>query len=240
MKKKIFSTLFCTCIVAALLLAASACAGDTGNVQTTPAAVVPTQTPVPTSPVQPTEVPTEVPTQMPTEVPTPAPTPKIEIISEESVTVQFFNETAVAIKKPQMLTESIAIQFYATAPFDSLQLTCPSWSDAVGTLIFDLYKWEGSYRHMFTNTAATQEFANYPDNNENVMTFSELPAGEYVLYLTSPDPSEAVGCYLADEPDEGIAIYLDDVFQEGQSVTYFSVHYTKTPDIQQGAVHPEG
>lgn len=121
------------------------------------------KTPSPAPTEQPTPPPTQdAATQAPTERPSPAATPKVEIVSEDPVTAALYREEAAAIKSAQMLSESIAIQFYATAPFNSLQLTCPSWSNSIGTLVFDLYKWEGSFQDSFNTTLATQEFENYP------------------------------------------------------------------------------
>lgn len=128
-----------------------------------------TKTPSPAPTEQPTPPPTQdAATQAPTERPSPAATPKVEIVSEDPVTAALYSEEAAAIKSAQMLSESIAIQFYATAPFNSLQLTCPSWSNSIGTLVFDLYKWEGSFQDSnSTPRWLRRNLENYPDNNNN-------------------------------------------------------------------------
>ncbi len=234
MRKKGMIICLLLCAALTILLVFSACGEEKQNDPSPTSAVGASSSP------QVTKTPDrskETPEQAPTKEPTPAaPTPEVEIVSQDPVAADFFNDAVLAARYAHSVGSSIAIQFYATAPFDSLELTCPSWSDSIGTIVFDLYPWKGSYDGSLGEAAATQEFVDYPDNAVNVMTLEELPAGEYILYLSSPDPTELVGCYLANEIYDSVAVYADDIFMDTVSVAYFTVHYTKTPSVLQGPV----
>lgn len=235
MKNRLNIKAFITMLLVATALVSVLCACDSIREPTPIVTIKPTEHAI----AVPTPIPTLAPTTEPTLPPTQAPTPTpVEIVSDEPITVNFFPPSST--QTAQMLNMSIAIQFHATAPFNEITLTCPSWADSIGTLDFDLYKWIGNYDDSVEGTAvASQTFENYPDNADNKMQFEELPAGEYILYLSTPNSGEGVGVWTIPTEYDKVAVYLEDVYFEEFAINHFKVSYTKTPAVLQGDITPE-
>ncbi len=169
-------------------------------------------------------------------------------IASEAATEYAFQTTGTT-NEHRMLTESIAVQFFATVAFDGLALSCPTYSDEVGTLEFSLYPWKGTYQDTISadnQPVATAEFVNYKDNDRLKMTFGTLPDGEYLLYLTSPDPSEQVGVWgkvgLSGESET--RLYLDDEVEGNWAANPcalpLEISYKKTPNVLAGPLSDSG
>lgn len=227
---KRLSLLLAVLMVAATLFILTSCNNSNATIKPT-ATISPTETALP-----PTLAPTTVPTQEPTLAPTPTP---VDIVSNNPKTVNFFPSSSTQLA--QQLSYSLAIQFHATAPLNGLEITCPSWGDSNGTLVFDLYAWAGDFDSTLEKwPVATQEFVNYSDNANNKMTFDELPAGEYLLYITSPDPNQGVGIWTIETEDyEYVALYIEDVYFSNFVPNHFRVFYTKTPAVLHGNITVE-
>lgn len=166
--------------------------------------------------------------------PTAAPTAKpIKIISDQPKTVCLSpnSPSQIAIQ----LRSSIAIQFCAAAPFNGIDLLCPSWGDAIGTLDFNVCAWKGNYIDTVeSKPLAAFSHKNYEDNALLESTFDELPAGEYLLYITSPEPSEGVGIWAMEYEKGPNIVWENDFGKINCSAKLFNVHYTKTPEIDYG------
>lgn len=118
-------------------------------------------------------------------------------------------------------------RFYATAPFDSLALSCPSWNDNIGTLTISLYRWDTNY------TASTQAkplvsetFVDYNDNATLTLSFDECPAGEYIVVLSGG--KDGVGVWMFSQSKTGTYIYTGGI--ETSGVFTMWIGYTCTPD----------
>lgn len=194
----------------------------------------PTEGPTAEATVQATKAPTPEPTEKP------EPTPKGDhtggIASENPLVALLYdraNEDS-SKREPYFMTDApIAIQFYATTSFDGLNILCHSLSDSIGTIEFTLYEWLYTYDESLKHdSVASQSFENYDDNSNLKMVLEEaLPDGEYLLVLTTPDPSEGVGVwYSNDEPYPGQQVYFDDMYYDTTSVIFFKIYYTNTPN----------
>lgn len=191
---------------------------------------------------------TDVPTQAPTEKP---PVATIEPGKEtyaggiaDEAALQYAFQIPEGTSQHRMLNESLAIQFFATVAFDGLAISCPSYSDDIGTLVFTLYAWQGTYEDTIAPSnkpVAAAEFENYEDNALNQMTFEALPDGEYLLYLTTPDAAEQVGIWAMTNSAEKseTRLYADDMIDEGFACGP-TISYVKTPKVKAGPLSDSG
>lgn len=231
-------------VLTAALLMFSACTknSDDDNKPTAPAATEtagttagtkePTASPEQTPAEQATPTAEATPTEKPT--PTPAPSP-IEIVSDEPKSVRCVPSSS-AQQADMQLSDSIAIQFFATAPLCGVEVICPSYSDSVGTIKFELFAWQGSYEDTIAGEAlASKTFEDFSDNAYNKIE-CDLPAGEYILYMTTPDASQGVGIWTLPEEYDYSALYQNDSWIEGRSANHVTLFYSKTPATLQQKV----
>ncbi|MBE7067008.1 MAG: hypothetical protein E7385_05590 [Ruminococcaceae bacterium] len=234
MKKRSKFIVIFLVLILGVIVALSACGDDNSNPK-------PTANPTanPTAALDPTIEPTAVitPTPSPTQEPTPRPepTPKGDhsggIISEDPVEALLF-ETGDHLA--YSLTDyPMAIQFYATTSFDGLKLSCHNGNNNIGTVVFSLYEWQYTYEETIEQSEPieTVTFENYGDNHSLHMQFSQVREdGEYLLVVTTPDPSEGVGVwYLPSTPHDAQHVFFEDLYNDYASVEYFILCYTKTP-----------
>jgi hypothetical protein len=197
-----------------------------------------------------TEVPsTDEPTPEPTEAPTPEPVATVEPgketyaegIKDENKGVRYTFRPSTGEANHIMIQESLSTQFFATTTFNKLEVECPSYSDDIGTIVMELYPWMGSYDLTLDKEnnppIVTKEFVNYPDNALLAIELEEaLLDGEYLLHLTTPDPSEQVGVWANyDAEDLVCRTYIDGVEKEGCGFGPI-VYYTKTPNKLYGPI----
>lgn len=119
-------------------------------------------------------------------------------------------------------------RFSATALFDSLSVSCPSYSDNTGSLTFSLYRWQTNY--VMTTAAAPVAKETYVDFNDNAtltLSFDKYEAGEYILILS--EGTGGVGVWMFSESKTGTYIYSGGLELSG--VFTMTVNYTYTPDI---------
>lgn len=119
-------------------------------------------------------------------------------------------------------------RFYAAAPFDSVSVSCPSYSDNIGSLTFSLYRWDTDYIvSTGENPVASETFVDFNDNATLSLSFAECGMGEYILVLS--EGSGGVGVWMFSESKSGTFIYSGGLELNG--VFTMSVSYTYTPDI---------
>lgn len=224
---------------------ASPTAAATGDVNTGSPEPTPNETQKIT--LAPTENVTSAPT---TEVPKPMPTiePGKEtyaggILSDNALDYMF--QTTGKTSTHRMLIESIAVQFFATAAFTEVSISCPSYNDNIGTMQFDLYAWQGSYEATLAEgnePVASTVIVNYMDNAMNKLTLeTALPDGEYLIYMTSPHAEEKVGIWafkdLEGTPET--RLYKDDLEDIGFAAE-LHIKYAKTPNVKAGPLQASG
>jgi len=103
-----------------------------------------------------------------------------------------------ATRTADQIQTSAAAQFKSTVPFSGIALTSASWNNNLGSLRFSLYKWQESYNKTLEGTpVATEDFINFADNATLRFLFSEVEAGEYLIYMEniSDNTAEAVGSW---------------------------------------------
>ena len=121
----------------------------------------------------------------------------------------------------------VSCRFKATADFDSLILSCPSYSDNVGSLTFSLYKWQDGYKTTVASTpVAVNTYRDFKDNANLTFSFSKMPAGEYLLALSNGE--KGVGIWAFSESKTGTFLYADGTESDG--VFTMTVHYLYTPN----------
>lgn len=187
-----------------------------------------------------TAVPTEAPTPTvapdPTEVPTPKPT--IEpgkhtyadgILNDNQLDLYYCDKNAE--NGVIQIQDSLAIQIFPTTEFKALYISCPSLNDNKGTLIFEIFQWMGSYESTLKGTPIfEQTFEDYADN-ALIMLQGEQPFvdGEYIIYISTPDPENGVGVWTKLSDFAGQRVYVDDEIVEGVNVSV-QIRYVNTPN----------
>lgn len=200
-----------------------------------------------------TEKPTEKPaTAEPTAEPTPSPTkepvqtvePGKETyaggIKDETKGVRYSFRPTNGKEDHRMISESLAAQFFATTAFSKIEVACPSYSDNEGTIVMELFKWQGTYEATIDREAnppvASIEHVDYTDNAMLALEFDPLPDGEYLLYLSTPDPAKQVGVWgNYDATNLWARAYADDEVWEGGGFGPI-IYYTKTPNNMYGPI----
>ena len=92
--------------------------------------------------------------------------------------------------------DSMAVRFCPTVDFSDVEIRCSSWGDTVGTLVFDLYLWQGDYG----STVASAPVDSYTLTGFKGSTVYNVfdgsyAQGEYLIEITTPAPDEGVGIY---------------------------------------------
>jgi len=119
------------------------------------------------------------------------------------------------------------MRFCATAPFDSLSASCPSYSDNVGSLTFSLYKWEKDYDTTLKGQQlAGVTFKDFGDNETLTMDIAEQQPGEYLFLLS--DGSGGVGIWKFGDAPSGTYLYERGLESQGCFTAW--VNYTYTPE----------
>ncbi len=150
-----------------------------------------------------------------------------EILSDKEILADTYNASGNKEPVPILSGQSVGYQFYATAPFDSMSICCPSWSNNIGNIRFSLYRWEGSYEKTIAGEAlGTTKHINFNDNAVLQFNFSEQEAGEYLVLLH--DTSEIVGVWNYLTNVSGGIVYKNGVQSSGELQA--TIHYTQTPE----------
>lgn len=137
----------------------------------------------------------------------------------------------------------IALQFYATAPFDGIGFHSPTWTSTENYFVdYYLYKWTESYYDTLDGKPVVTDY--YEDWKDGIcveMRFDELPDGEYLLVAQygSNEPLDNSGVWYIGEEYPGTRSYLDDeIFYDASICT--TIFYTKTPQNIYGPLSDSG
>lgn len=96
-------------------------------------------------------------------------------------------------------------RFYAAAPFDAVSVSCPSYSDNIGSLTFSLYRWDGNYiATRLAPAVAAETYVDFNDNATLTMSFDECGTGEYLLLLSGG--TGGVGVWMFSRSESGTYI----------------------------------
>ena len=123
--------------------------------------------------------------------------------------------------------ENLGFRFHPGAPFNALDVCCPSWSNNIGSLRFSLYRWTGDFDDSIGNEPlATELFVDFADNADLHFSFPQQDAGEYLLVLH--DAVETVGVWGFRSNISGGRIYYDGL--EGDGEFQATIRCTMTPE----------
>jgi len=106
--------------------------------------------------------------------------------------------------------KSIGVKFTADFIITGISLSCPSWSDDIGTMVFKIYSWDTDYETTTSKDPVfvdTETFVDYPDNSMmEVMFGDEIPAGTYLWELS--EGKDGVGVWASKtHGSEGLVFY---------------------------------
>lgn len=83
--------------------------------------------------------------------------------------------------------QSIGAKFTAEFTMTSIELSCPSWSDDIGSMVFRLYKWDSDYAATVAGTPVLADYetlVDYPDNAMMEVEFgADIEPGTYLWEL---------------------------------------------------------
>lgn len=118
---------------------------------------------------------------------------------------------------------SIGMYFKTNMTLFSISFECPSWSDDIGQMTLDIYKWDTDYATTLAGTpilTETEHFTDYADNDtvEVLLPENVFAPGEY-LYIFR-DGRDGVGMWKSVESVEGIQSYFKGEPVSGVYKTY--------------------
>lgn len=111
---------------------------------------------------------------------------------------------------PVRITENdtAGMRFRAETEFYALQVCCPSYGNAVGSLTFTLYPWKETVEKSREGTPiATETFTDFADNAQLTLSFSPQKPGEY--YWELRNGTEMVGVWKCPETAKNVSAFLN-------------------------------
>ncbi len=138
--------------------------------------------------------------------------------------------------------ELIASQFSISADAKFVGVGCPSWSDNIGEMTFNLYKFDKDYATTVKSTPiATNKFENYTDNYYLGFAFTSdkpLKAGEYLIEISEAydDSGTGVGVW-AQKKYAGQNLYEDGIYNADLSLR-MHIEFINAPETPYGQLTP--
>ena len=121
--------------------------------------------------------------------------------------------------------EDIGGQFAATAPIESIEFCCPTWTSSTGAMTISLYKWDIDYETTKKSPPAISErYIDYPDNAWLKLE-CDIDAGEYLFVLS--DGENTVGIWKSNTTNENVISYAGGIYTEGAYMA--RLNYKNTP-----------
>ena len=123
--------------------------------------------------------------------------------------------------------DTAGMRFKSNSPFSAVDVTCPSWSNNIGNLTLELYKWQFSYFITVANTPiAEKTYVNFSDNERLLLTFENQEPGEYFWRLS--DGTEVVGVWKYIDSHDSATSFFNGAEVSGnyESRIYDTVHST--------------
>jgi len=115
--------------------------------------------------------------------------------------------------------------FVATAPIESMEFCCPTWTNTTGAITISLYKWNSDYETTKKSSpAASEKYIDFPDNAWLKLECG-VEAGEYLFVLS--DGENTVGIWKSNTGNKNIISYIGGVLTEGAYMV--RLNYKNTP-----------
>lgn len=114
---------------------------------------------------------------------------------------------------------SIGAKFTAEFIMTDMWISCPSWSDNVGSMVFKIYKWDTDYDTTVAGTPVlvdTETFVDYDDNATVELVFDpEIEPGTYLWELSEGKGGVGLWAFKT-HGQEGLEFYKNKVlFTDG-------------------------
>ena len=111
---------------------------------------------------------------------------------------------AVRIKEGENAGERFSVKL----PIHRISVSCPSYSNSIGTLRLSLYAWAGSVEKSRAGKPIAREtFVDFLDNATLSLEFEQAPAGEY--YWELDQAAEMVGVWHRNGEQPGVQCFLN-------------------------------
>lgn len=135
-----------------------------------------------------------------------------------------------ADQAPEACVDTMAVQFFATTTFNSVEVVCPTWTQQTGhSITLKLFAWAGSYdATLLGNPIKESTFSDYKDGSNVKLEFSNQVDGEYLLELSNPDAKPGVGVWYKPNKFEGQRSYKSNEIWEDVAIRFY-INYTQTP-----------
>lgn len=121
--------------------------------------------------------------------------------------IDFYQEKDDGGHDPRSISDvpgsTLGAKFTAAGNWTDISLTCPSWSDNVGTMTFAVYNWKTDFDTTVAGEPVyTTQFVDYIDNDTLLVEFEGdgLPPGTYLWLLK--DGKDGVGIWSKNAPDD--------------------------------------
>ncbi len=130
---------------------------------------------------------------------------------------------------PQSATaieNTVATQFHVLSPFDRISVHTASWNNDLGSLRFELYRWNASYQETLAGTPiASEDYIDIPDNTIARLDLdTPAEAGEYLLVMSNitENKQEEVGVWIWNGASSRCRTYKDDAEYANCVVMYLN------------------
>lgn len=141
----------------------------------------------------------------------------VEFVYEDSFTSRFTEDY------------SMAVRFYPTIDFTDIEFRCSSWGDTIGTLDFNLYKWQDDYETTVSSEPLdSYTLSGYKGSTVYNIFNGEYKSDEYLIEITTPNYEEGVGLYHYTMSSINNAYVSYENGKELETSIYFSWTNTKT------------
>ena len=118
--------------------------------------------------------------------------------------------------------QSIGAKFTAEFTITDIDLSCPSWSDDIGTMVFRMYKWDTDYATTKAGDPVVEDYdtlVDYPDNAMMNLEFGkEIEPGTYLWELS--EGKDGVGMWaFKTHGEEGLEFFKNgEPFTDGTAL----------------------
>lgn len=115
--------------------------------------------------------------------------------------------------------KAIGAKFTAEFIITDISISCPSWSDDIGSMIFKIFKWDTDYATTVAGEPVfidTETFVDYPDNSMMEVSFEpEIEPGTYLWELSEGKDGVGVWAFKT-HGEEGLEFYRNgELFPDG-------------------------
>lgn len=164
-------------------------------------------------------------------------------VSDNSQLVATFNNSTGSSPIPIAQGQTAGMQFIATTPFNSVQLSSVGWNTNTGNMTISLYNWNTDYKTSVSGTPIKRiSFTNILDNQMLVINpDTYLPPGEYVWEVTNAyNPNGQTGFWSANTLSSHLRVYVNGAVYPYNFNFYINYIYTPVTVFNSNLSTPAG